>query len=1738
MQNRRWMRSTALLTVYSLLSATIAPTSHGQRMPRGGADGDGQGSSEGDASETGGGGRGPAGGVGRRTGFELALHGALVGRPGRAMVLRGTAYEVIGLATLRALPRAVVRIFERDAQGHREEQALGEVTTEEGGRFAVSVSPRTRGIDVVVREGQGERSWSFDVQMQPEARYELFTDRILYEPGEAIQGWLRALDATSAATLSGRTIEWSIGGEGGVARLGQARTRTSDAGVGTVRVEIPASAPDGTVPIVAMVDGVRTVTSVRIGRRTVERLMALVTIDRRVVSPGAAVTGRVQVSTPSGTPVAFASIELSTGIRGATPMQMQTDRDGVATFSLNAPAFTEQEVSVVSVFVRVRHAAYGAITASESFTVARVPYQVEVVAATGAIAPEVTGTVYLTLTTPAGRPAPAGTPVTITGPALRGGRARGTTDRHGIVVFETRLPRNAATFHGSGKCADHRATSLGVVVEGQVPLDTTACVPVATGATVVPRVLQPTVTAGGRIEVALERASFARGRSVAVDLLHAAPRASRTMIASAVAGPSEGRVSVTLPREYVGPLWVRARPIGAEGSDEGVGAIDAVLVRPAQVFSLSMTADRPMFHVRETARLTLRSPEGLEGAHVALLTRDLAAHGGERNFALSWLGGAVDAAVADPSTPDADRLVRSALAAMVTMDARPAIAEPLVAPRGPQEEERSQDGQREGDLRDPYVLRDELVRRGIADVMRALESAVESSLENPEARDVVAAGRRGFAPTAVHALIARGELERDTASTLGGDEMTVAMLEATDPSFSFERVARRVARKRLVSLLATLGRFAEQSPAARTEPIERWLSRIGGADPSVLRDPWGGTFTLRRVEPGREPVAVHARLSGWELLSPGPDRVAGTADDVRDPFARGVPEGTPYAIASGEDSLMASLASIDVGGSVLSRIMQAYDRIADAAEEERVGDSASASRSLMRVQTIEIGGEGDEAQAYGAADTDLAERFAAAAARRNSAALAREASGGLGASGSGLGGGGGGYGRGYGSGSSRSGSSVYTTGGAAPAFVRVGPRSAESAAMVRERFPATLQFLAERPLDRSGQTTVEVPLADALTTYRVEAIAWTREGWTTSSSMELRVDQDAVVDAPVPPFAAAGDELRLPIRLQNRSLNTLRAQVSVRAEGGVELAAAAQIPLDVPAGEAREVVLPVRLLRAGEGALVVSATDRVSGAALDAARRSITVLAPARPVRASVESLIDAASEFSLEVPADGVFRDRGVLRLVRSESLFGDPRAWASDDDMNLWAAWALAMQGQPSSPGSWGARFVPNDVGLRARGIAARWMSAEIPDALLREWLERFGPEQEFMEQRAMDRGTGAERRSLAWIETSIQTLIGLAPAVMHRARRAALAPLLDRVVQRARRRVESEVATATDPALFARAAAALALTGPRGEGRAREFLRRAGRGEPGGFDAIASEGASASGFSSVDPRDRGEQAEALAAYGIALLLDGDRAAAFRIMTALARRSANARGWPASARALATALAAKITTALPTGAGATATVTVDGQRFELPVVQGVAVLLSRALSTPGVHRVRVEVPAGTVVLAQAEARYGRPWGASTSSRGALSMAIEGAQGVRDTQAGFVLRVQNRSAIMLARPWIEVDLPSGAELDQPARDALSRRLAGPPVITGRTLALRLRPLTPGGVARIALPLRWSVGGTLAGLGVAGYSGPEINAPVTVLAPRVLTVADEGSAPSSSDGGREGARGQGGSVAASIPEVR
>ncbi len=100
---------------------------------------------------------------------------------------------------------------------------------------------------------------------------------------------------------------------------------------------------------------------------------------------------------------------------------------------------------------------------------------------------------------------------------------------------------------------------------------------------------------------------------------------------------------------------------------------------------------------------------------------------------------------------------------------------------------------------------------------------------------------------------------------------------------------------------------------------------------------------------------------------------------------------------------------------------------------------------------------------------------------------------------------------------------------------------------------------------------------------------------------------------------------------------------------------------------------------------------------------------------------------------------------------------------------------------------------------------------------------------------------------------------------------------------------------------------------------------------------------------------------------------------------------------------------------------------------------------------------------------------------------------------------VRNRSPRTIASPIIEISLPAGAELDRESKKLMRKYLQEEIGQSGGTMHLALRGLAPGASERVPLPLRWSVGGQLHGLGIASYPAGKRD-DLSVLMPRVLTI--------------------------------
>lgn len=1655
------------------------------------------------------------------TGYELALDGNPSVTYGQPLHLNGIAFEVQGYAGLRPLTngRVTARLRQTESDGRtRRIVTLQEITvdTDSSGHFSLELpipeaAMTQPNLQVAVGRGQQARTFDYALGVQSPLAFDVLTDRVRYEPGETAHVWTRLRRDADDAPVSGRAVSIRVTDPSG-RPVAEEQGSTGPDGVVHVAVALPEAAMDGgytvqasTTDAIASANGNRSFT---VARRTVERLLVTVEIDQVVVPPSARVTGTVTVRTPSGAPVPGAQVTL---VAGDEPTELQTGDDGTASIRIQAPAYLASDVAMQQVVAQVRHPAHGAMAAAASYLLSRVAWKVEARAEAGALVPETDGEVYIAVTDPRGGPAPAGTEIEVRGDLVRGRQVRRTVGAHGLAAIPARVPEGAATVvrESGSTCYGQYAAPLEVEVLGERPVVARTCVRVAPEARVLVRAEQTTVAPGGRVSVVLSRHSDVRTRDVLVEAL----ANGRTVAAMFTGG---ARAELQIPPGVGGVITLRARPVlppdarheSSEpgGAAFGTGSMTAVLVRPDDAFGLTIETER-RWRVQETATLGFRTSTSNQAptAFVAYVARDLAAHGGEQPWTLEWMRSSLGQALTEGGD-DGDLYVRATMAATLEPDTEPNRSPPLVPPPW-RDAMGGYSGPRHGQMRDAVALRDEMLRRSIGALEVNLERLTEQLVNDDESRvgfiEGTGASRR-FHPDAIATLVAKHLLNETMAQTLGGEPATIAMIRAADPSFDFDTVAQRIARKHLMELMAAVTAFSnpDDPNAARASsghPPERWLSRmvqLGVLQPAALLDPWGNPFVLRAATSPR--FVLSARAPRHELASAGPDGRLGTGDDLRDPFERAVTAGSPYAVASGEDALMSRLSVISTGPMTLSAMAQAYDAVSLETLEEQQGSAVSANAS-----------EGDDMDGREYAMGALGGAFADEMAEAEDSGV--------------------GYGRGGGgmmpaaappAQPMRSRRADTTTAMDAEAQLEIAPSEQRNqqmrdepsvfgsmAAVVREEFPATLVFVPSIPLD-GASTNVTLQLADALTTYRIEAIAWTTSGWTTTASTEIEVDQDATVDAPVPPFATVGDHLRLPVRVANRTGAPLEVRVAVHSED-LTLDTGAPRTVTVPPRDAVEVVFELAPGTAGSGALRLEVT-RPSGEPLDAVRRPLIVWPDARTVRVSRELLAEPGQRLTLEIPRGASERGPAGVRIAPGAALFGEPTEIAGGPA----AGWLLTLGGaevpeeiRAMARAQLRADAPSDDVRLGgspivvAQALSVAWADASVDEAILFRALRTISasiPQPE-------SQGAGV-------VDFAASTLLALAPAqrASSTTRGSARVVLADVVSQLQSLAGDAAVALDADPERWVAAALGLALTGE--ANLARELLRRAERHVIDLGDEAFLEGASQYG----EPLARVSPTARIASAYAAL---DDRPRALEFLRSLVAQRSSMGSWGGDSR-IAAATAA---TLLAGGRPSEVRVRVDGNAVTLTRQEGgIWVGEAAGLGAPGEHT--VEVDAGNApALAFLDVRYGLPWTAEIPRRARVDLDVDGALGPRDTRAGLAITLRNREPRLMSAPMLEIDLPAGTELDEPTREQLAGLLAAPATMEGRTLRLPLAPLAPGGYVRVPLPLRWSVGGDLRGLGASVYdeaAAPESRG-TAVLPSRALTIEDRGEAvePAESDAG-------------------
>ncbi len=205
----------------------------------------------------------------------------------------------------------------------------------------------------------------------------------------------------------------------------------------------------------------------------------------------------------------------------------------------------------------------------------------------------------------------------------------------------------------------------------------------------------------------------------------------------------------------------------------------------------------------------------------------------------------------------------------------------------------------------------------------------------------------------------------------------------------------------------------------------------------------------------------------------------------------------------------------------------------------------------------------------------------------------------------------------------------------------------------RELLDTLLVWNPKVVLDANGQAVVTVPLNDALTTFKIVAVADSGTSLFGTGQMSIQATQDLQIISGLPPLVREDDQFRAQITLRNTTQKPMKVEATPRAT----LLTLETQTVDIPAGEAREVAwtvtAPAQLAQTRAEAILweIEAKDTIGGArdALKVRQRII----PSVPLTVQQATLVQVDGPFTLDVapPADAL-PGRGGLKLALQPKL------------------------------------------------------------------------------------------------------------------------------------------------------------------------------------------------------------------------------------------------------------------------------------------------------------------------------------------------------------------------------------------------------------------------------------------------------------------------------------------------------
>jgi hypothetical protein len=146
-------------------------------------------------------------------------------------------------------------------------------------------------------------------------------------------------------------------------------------------------------------------------------------------------------------------------------------------------------------------------------------------------------------------------------------------------------------------------------------------------------------------------------------------------------------------------------------------------------------------------------------------------------------------------------------------------------------------------------------------------------------------------------------------------------------------------------------------------------------------------------------------------------------------------------------------------------------------------------------------------------------------------------------------------------------------------------KQSESAPSIRKNFNETAFFFPDLKTDENGDISFSFTIPEALTRWKFQALAHTKDLALGYSSKEIVTQKELMVQPNAPRFLREGDQLSFPAKVVNLTNHALTGTVSLHLmDSETDLAvnelfknARAEKPFEIPAGQSATVIFPIEI---------------------------------------------------------------------------------------------------------------------------------------------------------------------------------------------------------------------------------------------------------------------------------------------------------------------------------------------------------------------------------------------------------------------------------------------------------------------------------------------------------------------------------------------------------------------------------